>query len=132
MSIKDPVERKRVLVLNITLLVIFAVLILGGYWFSGLDFAKATLIGCTVVAINFFISQRLIARLIIERKLQINLLITYIFKLGVSILILYYAVTSLRVDSVGLMLGLSSILFATVISTLLRKTKEQPDDLKKN
>ena len=132
MTIKDPIERRRVFVLNITLLVIFGVLILGGYWFSGLDFAKATLIGCTVVAINFFISQRLIARLIVEKKLQVNLLITYIFKLGVSILILYYAVTSLRVDSVGLMLGLSSILFATVISTLLRKTREQPDELEKD
>ena len=132
MSIKDPIERRRVLVLNITLLVIFAVLILGGYWFQGLDFAKATLIGCTVVAINFFISQRLIARLIIEKKLQINLLITYIFKLGISILVLYYAVTTMRVDSVGLMLGLSSILFATVISTLLRKTREQPDELEKD
>jgi len=129
MSIKDPIERKRVFVLNITLLVIFGVLILGGYWFRGLDFAKATLIGCTVVAINFFISQRLIARLIVEKKLRVNLLITYFFKLGVSILILYYAVSTLHVDSVGLMLGLSSILLATVFSTLLRRTRQPPDEL---
>ena len=131
MSIKDPIERKKVFVLNMTLLAIFAVLTLGGYWFRGLDFAKATLIGCTVVAINFFVSQRLIAKLIIERKLQATLLITYIFKLGFSVLILYYAVITLRVDSIGLMLGLSSILFATVISTLLRRPRPQTDDLEK-
>lgn len=122
MSLKDPIERKRVFVLNMTLLAVFAVLVLGAYWLQGLDFAKATLIGCIIVAINFFVSQRLIAKLILGEKFQVQLLVTYFFKLIVSILILFVAVTKLKVDTVGLMLGLSSILIATVISTLLKRS----------
>ncbi|MCP4752173.1 MAG: hypothetical protein GY866_14850 [Proteobacteria bacterium] len=128
MSIKDPIERKRIFVLNVTLLAIFAALVLGGYWFQGLDFAKATLIGCIVVAINFFVSQRLISRLILEKTININLLVVYVFKLGISIAILFVAVTRLQMDPVGLMLGLSSIVFATVISTLLKRDPVEEDD----
>jgi len=128
MNIKDPTERNKVFVINATLLSVFAILTLGSYWLIGLDFAKATLIGCVVVAINFFISQRLIGKLIFEKKLQASLLIAYVFKLGVSGAILFVAVTKLQVDVVGLALGLSSILVSTVISTIVRKTPEITDD----
>lgn len=128
MNIKDPTERNNVFVINVTLLAVFAILTLGSYWFKDLDFAKATLIGCVVVAINFFISQRLIGKLIFEKKLQASLLIAYIFKLGVSAVILFVAVTKLQVDVVGLMLGLSSILISTVISTIVRKPPEITDE----
>ena len=120
MKIKDPIEKTRVLRLNRTLWSVFAVLSGGSYAFAGIDFAKGTLIGCGVVAINFFISQRLIRQLIPEKKLQAKLLLSYIFKLTLSIVILFLAVTRLKVDLIGLMLGLSSILFAVVLSTIIK------------
>ncbi len=87
------------------------------------------MIGCGVVAINFFISQRLIGKLILEKKLQINLLLSYFFKLTLSIVILFLAVTRLKVDLIGLMLGLSSIFLAVVLSTLLKRDPpEEADD----
>ncbi len=123
-NIKDPTERRKVFVINLTLLSVFIILILASYGFRGLDFAKATLVGCVVVAINFFISQRLIGTLIFEKKLQASLLVAYFFKLGASVAILFVAVTELQMDIVGLMLGLSSILVSTVISTIVGKTPE--------
>ena len=129
MKIEDPIEKTRVLKLNLSLLFIFAVLIGGGYGAMGVDFAKGTLIGCVVVAINFFISQRLIGKLILEKKLQFNLLLSYFFKLALSIVILFLAVTRLKVDLIGLMLGLSSIFFAVVLSTILKRdAPEETDD----
>ncbi len=129
MKIKDPIEKTRVLKLNLSLLFIFVVLIGGGYAAVGVDFAKGTLIGCVVVAINFFISQRLIGKLILEKKLQVNLLLSYFFKLALSIIILFLAVTRLKTDLIGLMLGLSSIFFAVVLSTILKRdTPEGTDD----
>lgn len=119
MIIKDPIERKKTFVINTTLIIVFILMIVGSYWFAGVDFAKATLVGCLVVAINFFVSQRLIAKLIFEKSLQLNLLVAYIFKLTISALILFFAVTRFKVDPLGLMIGLSSILVATVISTIV-------------
>lgn len=129
MKIKDPIEKTRVLRLNISLWVVFVVLVGGSYAFEGVDFAKGTLIGCVVVAINFFISQRLIGKLIIQKKLQVNLLLSYLFKLTLSIVILFLAVTRLKVDLIGLMLGLSSIFIAVVLSTIFKRdhTKESDD-----
>ncbi len=128
MKIKDPVERKRVLVLNVSLLLIFAILIFGGLGVMGVDFAKGTLVGCIIVAINFFVSQRLVGQLILEKSMQPVLLIAYFFKLGASVLILFIAVVRFNVDVVGLMLGLSSVVFSSVFSTLVKKQPEIEDD----
>jgi ATP synthase I subunit len=128
MKIKDPIERKRVFVLNLSLVVIFVIFVAGGYWFGGLDFAKGTLIGCVVVAINFFVSQRLVGNLILEGTLKPGLLIAYFFKLAASVLILFIAVIKIQVSVVGLMLGLSSVLFSSLVSTFVRKTSENKDE----
>jgi F0F1-type ATP synthase assembly protein I len=130
MKIKDPTERKRILVLNSSLLVIFAILAAGSYWFAGVDFAKGTLLGCLVVAINFFISQRLVARLMLEKSVKPGLLIAYLLKLGLSGLILFVAVVRWQTDVVGIMLGLSSVLFSSIVSTFVRKTPGTNDELK--
>ncbi|NQU64412.1 MAG: ATP synthase subunit I [SAR324 cluster bacterium] len=117
----DPIEKKRVLRLNRSLWLVFVSLSGGSYAFMGIDFAKGTLIGCGVVAINFFISQRLIGKLMLEKKLQAGLLLSYFFKLTLSIVILFLAVTRLKVDLIGLMLGLSSIFCAVVLSTMIKR-----------
>ncbi len=128
MKIKDPTERKRIFVLNASLLGIFIAFIVGGYGFGGLDFAKGTLIGCLVVAINFFVSQRLVGNMILEGSLTPILLVAYLTKLAVSVVILFVAVVKWQVDVVGLMLGLSSILFSSLVSTLVRKTPDTEDE----
>lgn len=128
MLIKDPTERRRTLIINTTLIIIFILMIISSYWYSGIDFAKATSVGCFIVAINFFVSQRLIARLITEKTLQISLLFAYIFKLTISALILFFAVTRLKLDPLGLMIGLSSILLAVVISAMFKSSPPIEDE----
>lgn len=128
MAIKDPIERKRLFQLNLSLLLIFAALVGGGYAVQGLDFAKATLVGCIVVAINFFLSQRLLGRMLIEKKMQAALLLSYLFKFALSVAILFFAVTRWKMDVIGLMLGLSSIFLSVVLSTFFRATPEEGDD----
>lgn len=127
MTIKDPIEKKKVFRLNLSLLAIFALLVGGAYAVEGLDFAKATLVGCIVVAINFFMSQRLIGKLILEKKLQARLLLSYLFKLTLSVVILFVAVTRLNMDPMGLMLGLSSIFLSVVLSTIFKGDAGETD-----
>jgi hypothetical protein len=129
MKMKDPIERRRVLILNLTLVAMFLILPIGGYFLMGLDFAKATLVGCLVVAINFFVSQRLIARVIVERKIPVMALFLYMLKLGISGLIIYLAIKN-DYDAWGLMLGLTSIFFATMIASLMRGQASEADSKK--
>ncbi len=127
MTIKNPIERKRLFRLNLSLLLIFAVLVGGGYLAQGLDFAKAILVGCIVVAINFFLSQRLIGQLMVEKKMRAALLLSYLFKFALSVTILFFAVTRWNMDLIGLMLGLSSIFLSVVLSTFFRGSPEESD-----
>lgn len=119
MKLNDPNERKHVILLNLSLLAVFAIMPIGGYLIKGLDFAKATLLGCLVVAVNFFVSQRILGRVIQEKKLPAALLISYLGKLGISAIIIYYAIKN-QMDPWGLMIGLSSIFLAIMISSLMR------------
>ena len=128
MKIKDPIEKKRLMVLNASLLIVFIGFVGGSYLLSGVDLAKGTLVGCVVVAINFFLSQRLVGQLILEGSVKPLLLIAYTFKLGFSILILFVAVVKWQLDVRGLMLGLSSFLFSVVISAFLRKPATPEDE----
>jgi uncharacterized membrane protein len=128
MEIKDPIERRKVLVLNTTLLIVFGVFIAGSYWFRGVDFAKGTLLGCVVVAINFFVSQRLVGQLMLEQKLKPGILVIYVLKFGISGLILFLAITKWQVDIIGIMFGLSSIVVASVSSAFVRKQVETADE----
>lgn len=128
MKIKDPIERRKVLVLNAALLTVFGVFIAGSYWFRGVDFAKGTLLGCVVVAINFFISQRLVGQLMLEQSLKPGLLFIYLLKFGISGLIIFLAVTRWQIDIPGIMLGLSSILVASVATAFVRKQAETGDE----
>lgn len=128
MTIKDPTERKKLFKLNASLLLIFVVLIGGGYLAQGLDFAKATLVGCIVVAINFFLSQRLLGRLLFEKKLRVVLVLSYLFKFALSMAILFFAVTRWNMDLIGLMLGLSSIFLSVVFTTFLKVEQTEETD----
>jgi len=127
-KMNDPVERRRILRLNTVLICIFIILPLGSFFFVGLDFAKATLIGCSVVAINFFVSQFLMAKIILENEAPFQLLIWYFIKFALSIGILYVAVLQWKVEMVGLMIGLSSVFVSTMISSLLRGEPAQADE----
>ena len=116
---KDPIERRRVGILNLTLLGVFLLFTMSGYIAVGLDFAKAILIGCLVVAINFFVSQRLLGKVLQKGKIPAALLTLYLGKLGISAVIIYYAI-KYRMNPWGLMLGLSSIFLAVIFSSLMR------------
>jgi hypothetical protein len=128
MKIKDPIERKKIFVLNTSLLAIFAIFVAGGYWFGGLDFAKGTLLGCVVVAINFFVSQRLVELLVLEKSLKPGVIIAYLLKFGLSGLLIFVAVVKWGLNIPGIMLGLSSVLLASVATVFVRKPAGSADE----
>ena len=127
-ALNDPLERKRILHLNLVILVIFVAFPVAGYFYSGLDFMKATLIGCGVVAFNFFSSQFLLAKVVLESRAVFRLIVWYLIKFALSVAVLFVAVVQWQVDLVGLMIGLSSVVISTVISSLMRGEVPQQED----
>lgn len=128
MKIKDPTEQQRLLVLNVSLIGIFAAFVAGGYWYGGVDFAKGTLVGCLIVAINFFVTQRLVGNLLTEGSAKPVLVVAYLGKLALSALILFVAVIKLELNLVGIMLGLSSVVFSAMFSALVKRKPAIEDE----
>lgn len=107
-------------ILNTTLLTIFVILIAGSLFLLGIDFTRGILLGCSVVAINFFVSQKILARIVKDKKWQGWMLIVYLFKFSISMAILYAGVAIWNFNGWSIILGLSSIFVAVIISTVLR------------
>lgn len=120
---KDPIEARKLLKLNLTLITIFLVLPVLGFFWEGLDFAKATLVGCAVVAVSFFMSQRMMSRVLSDKKAGMNVFVAYIAKVAIIVTILFVAVQKYKMDVLGLLFGLSAIFFTTLLSTMWGKTK---------
>ncbi len=127
--LQDPIEQARLKRLNLSVGGMFLAVPLVAGLIGGLDWGKAALVGCLVVGINLLISQRLAAKLIFDQAGKALALMVYLFKLGLSVLILYLAVVRFHLNLWGVMLGLSSVILAILISSLgLNPKQDQPND----
>jgi hypothetical protein len=86
------------------------------------------LLGCVVVAINFFVSQRLVELLVLEKSLKPGVIIAYLLKFGLSGLLIFVAVVKWGLNIPGIMLGLSSVLLASVATVFVRKPAGSADE----
>jgi len=126
--IKDPIEARRLWKLNLTLIAIFIILPILGFFWGGLDFAKATLVGCAVVAISFYMSQRMLRKVMSGHKAGMSVFISYIAKIAIIVTILFVAVQKYKMDVVGLLFGLSAIFFTTLVSAMTGKTQNSNEN----
>ncbi|MDH5560085.1 MAG: ATP synthase subunit I [Deltaproteobacteria bacterium] len=120
-DLKDPVEKKKLTHINATIILILFVFPLAGYFYDGVDFAKATLLGCLIVTVNFFISEFVVAKIIVENKAGLGLLVIYLIKISLTVLVLYLALKIWKLDVIGLVLGLTSVVLSTLVSSVIKK-----------
>jgi hypothetical protein len=90
----------------------------GGAWWGGIDFAGGVLLGFLIVAINAWWTKSLVQSVLIDRKPRIFLTLFFVVKLGLTATILFYAILRLRMDAIGVALGLSSLLIASFVFAL--------------
>jgi hypothetical protein len=87
-----------------------------GYLWRGLDFAGATLLGFCVVALNFVWTKNLIhSILFVSKKRRAWVVLSFLFKFALTAIVLYYAIVRFRVDPVGILFGLSTMLVASLL-----------------
>jgi len=119
----SPADAERLKKINLSLVVSFVLLIGAGRFAFGLDFAKGALVGCIVVAFNFYMSQYLLARLFIPGQPRGRLITFYIFKFGLSMAFLIVSLLHFKVDLWGVMAGLSTLFLITLLASVFGPTK---------
>ncbi len=112
---------------NIYLLILIGsgtVLLLAAWLWGGLDFATAELLGFLVVALNVYWTKRAVKSVLFDRRPKALLTGSYLFKLGLTAIILYFGIVHYQIDPLGVLLGLSSLLLATIIFALFIARQE--------
>ena len=94
------------------------VFLIAAWLWGGLDFASAELLGFIVVALNVYWTKRAVKSVLFDSRPKALLTVSYLFKLGLTAFILYYGIVHYQIDPLGVLLGLTSLLLATIIFAL--------------
>jgi ATP synthase I chain len=118
--------RGRSLRLIFALLALVTVALTAGGWFwSGLDTAEGVLLGCAIVAFNLLGTAHFVSAVLAERKFKGRLVASLTIKLGLTLAVLYIAVSRWGISPVGIVVGLFSMMIVSLLYTVVRP-KEPP------
>ena len=85
-----------------------------------LDLVPSVLLGCSVIGFNYFLTIKLVRKLLLYQKLQALDIIFLLTKFGISVIVLFGALIILELPPNGLLIGISNVALATIIFTLFR------------
>ncbi|MDX2469944.1 MAG: hypothetical protein QNL04_05135 [SAR324 cluster bacterium] len=119
----DPLERAKLKRLNLVMVISLISINIVTYFALGLDLALGSLVGCVVVGLNFFLSQRVAAKILYDDAGTSFALIIYVFKLGASVVILFVAVQKFGIKLEGILIGLSTVVIGVLINSMMTKPK---------
>ncbi|MDH4249178.1 MAG: ATP synthase subunit I [Deltaproteobacteria bacterium] len=96
------------------------------YLWRGLDFSAAALLGFLVVSANLVWTKNLAESILFGQKRGKGwVLLTYSVKFGITALILFYALVRLEMDPLGILLGLTAVVVATLLMGWAGGKKDQ-------
>ena len=102
------------------ILITVSLLIVLGTAFFKVDFVPAVLLGCLVVVLNFYLTRRILSRLMMFKDLKRRMLVLYLLKLGLSGIVLYLAIVQFRLPGLAVLIGLSNILITMLVFVIKR------------
>lgn len=100
---------------QIYLLISGVALVALGWVLRNLDFAKAVLLAFLIVLLNVFWTKNLVKTILLAGKPKGLFTFFYVFKFGLTAIVLILAMVRFGMDAVGVLVGLSSLMVATVI-----------------
>lgn len=121
----DPIEQKRLSNINRNFAIIAVLAVAGSFWLGGVDFGLGCLLGSAVVAINHYLTKRLVAKIIFDDGSKGLALAFFVLKLALALLVVVIAVVKLKADIGGVFIGLSTIVVAMLLSALEPKVDAQ-------
>ena len=87
---------------------------------GGLDMAEGALLGCLLVGMNLMGTVAFIRLVLRDRRYKALLIGSFIVKFGLTLVVLYIAMLRLNMSAIGILIGLSSMLVASLIYTMSR------------
>ena len=105
------------------LLLVSAALVAGAYMLRGIDFSLGVLLGSGIVCLNYLWSVRVFSRMLGEDHPKARLRIVWVFKLGVTALVLYVALVRLGMQPVGIAVGVSAVVIAGLLFAVTRSVR---------
>ncbi len=99
------------------LIIVSLLIIVAGSPF-GLDFRLAILLGVGLVGLNFYITRRILMRVLLFKDLKRRMIILYLCKLGISAFILYVAIVYFELPGLGVLIGLSNIVITILVYSI--------------
>lgn len=103
------------------LLLVSVALVIGAYLLAGIDFSLGVLLGSGIVVVNFFWSIRVFSRVLGEDHSRARLGTSWVLKFGFTALVLYFAVVRFGMHTVGIMVGVSSVVLAGLVFAAANK-----------
>ncbi len=85
----------------------------------GLDLVVGSLLGSGVVVLNVMGSAWPIRQLLLHQRIHPMLVLFQLLKLGLSGVVLYWAILHYEVSTLGLLIGLSNLILTSLLYTVL-------------
>jgi hypothetical protein len=97
-----------------------AVLTALAYGLGGLDMAKGALLGCAVVGLNLMGTVVFVRRVLRDRRYKALLAVSLLIKFVLTLIVLYIAIVRLDMSALGIVIGLSAMLLASLVYAAIR------------
>ena len=102
------------------LLLIISIFLVLGTAILHLDLVPSVLLGCTIIGFNYFLTRKLVRKLLLDQKLQALDIVFIITKFGISVIVIFGALYVFELSPNGLLIGISNVALATVIFALFK------------
>ena len=90
------------------LLLGISIILVAGTAIFQLDLMPSVMLGCAVIGFNYYWTVKFVQKLLLERKLFALDLLFILTKFAISVIVLFGALTYLKLPPMGLLIGLSN------------------------
>lgn len=94
--------------------------VLIGYFWRGLDFALAALLGSLIVGINLIWTRNVVRKALASGQPRPHFIVSVLLKFAVSVAVLFFAILRFNMDPLGILAGISALLLTSILVGLVR------------
>jgi len=107
------------------LIAVAAVFVAGGFLWGylsrgelrgGIDFSTGVALGCFLVGLNYVWTRSVVRRVLRGDSSRARVVLTYVVKLGLTVLVLFLAILQLGVDPLAILVGVTSLFVAVMVA----------------
>lgn len=119
---KDPLQKK----LEYTNWIILGIFIILGFIFMPQRFALGMLLGSVISIVNFYWLGRDLRKVFsrLSERATSSMMFKYYIRFAVTAVVLYFIISYDLVDVIGLLIGLSTVVIAMVLTTVAIYSKK--------